>query len=69
MASESMISEGNLDGDLALAEARGVLAGALCYRRAARRRPALPESHAPQPESHDRQPESHDRQPASVGKE
>jgi GT2 family glycosyltransferase len=54
---------------LALAEARGVLAGALCYRRAARRRPALPESHAPQPESHDRQPESHDRQPASVGKE
>ena len=39
---------------LALAEARGVLAGALCYRRAARRRPALPESH--------------DRQFASVGK-
>ena len=37
---------------LALTEARGVLAGALCYRRAARRHPALPESH--------------DRRPASV---
>jgi GT2 family glycosyltransferase len=30
---------------LALTEARGVLAGALCYRRVARRHPALPESH------------------------
>jgi GT2 family glycosyltransferase len=30
---------------LALTEARGVLAGALCYRRVARRHPPLPESH------------------------
>lgn len=37
---------------LALTEARGVLAGAVCYRRVARRHPALPESH--------------DRRPASV---
>jgi len=34
---------------LALTEARGVLAGALCYRRAARRAPALAESHDRQP--------------------
>lgn len=37
---------------LALTEARGVLVGAVCYRRVARRHPALPESH--------------DRRPASV---
>jgi len=34
---------------LALTEARGVLAGALCYRRAARRPAALPENHDRQP--------------------